>query len=290
MSQIITKDFHGSNLRIILIEDKEFFIAKDVAELLGYKRTRDAIAQHCKNDVSFDKILEVSKIDTLDLQSILGNSWQQTKVIPESDVLRLILKSKKITIKFKDELISFLNLTKLTILTSRKEVEFGKELTDFIKNIYDFNVIYQYQVLTYRIDFYIKEFNLAIEFDEKSHKVNNVNIKDKLREKEISKFLKCGFVRVSEESSIGEQLGSVMKSIINLTKKKNKKEIRQEQILEILEKDISTKELSLKFNVSKTTILRDLKELRKTNNILKIRKGRNIFYKQDKPKIFLKCQ
>ena len=94
MSKIITKDFHGSNLRIVLIENKECFIAKDVAELLGYKKTADAISQHCKKQISFEEILKLGKTPTLDLQPYLGNSWKQTKIIPESDVWRLIIKSK----------------------------------------------------------------------------------------------------------------------------------------------------------------------------------------------------
>jgi len=83
--QIITKDFHGSNLRIILIDGKEHFIAKDVALLLGYKRTADAISQHCKKPQAFGTFEGVGKTPTLD---------PQTKIIPESDVWRLIVKSK----------------------------------------------------------------------------------------------------------------------------------------------------------------------------------------------------
>ena len=93
MNEIITKDFYGSSIRIIIIDGKEYFIAKDVAKILGYKRSADAISQHCKNSMSFQQILEIGKSPTLDLQLILGNSWKQTKVIPESDVWRLIIKS-----------------------------------------------------------------------------------------------------------------------------------------------------------------------------------------------------
>jgi len=94
MSQIITKDFHGSNLRIILIEDKEWFFAKDVAELLGYSNPQKAIRDHCNNQSTFQDFFKVNESFTLDLQPILGNSWKQNKIIPESDVWRLIIKSK----------------------------------------------------------------------------------------------------------------------------------------------------------------------------------------------------
>ena len=94
MSQIITKDFYGTSIRLIVIENREFFMAKDVAKLLGYKDTINAIKQHCKNSISFNDFLKGGKTPPLDLQPILGNSWKQTKIIPESDVWRLIIKSR----------------------------------------------------------------------------------------------------------------------------------------------------------------------------------------------------
>jgi len=93
MNQIITKDFHGSSIRLIIIDGKECFIAKDVASLLGYKRARDAITQHCKKSISIEELLKSGKTPPLDLQPILGNSWKQTKIILEADVWRLIIKS-----------------------------------------------------------------------------------------------------------------------------------------------------------------------------------------------------
>jgi len=85
MFQIITKDFHGSSIRVIIINGKEYFVAKDIASLLGYKRTADAISQHCKKPQAFGTFEGVGKTPTLD---------PQTKLIPESDVWRLIIKSR----------------------------------------------------------------------------------------------------------------------------------------------------------------------------------------------------
>lgn len=68
------------NLTVINGEQGMFFIGKEVATMLGYKNSRDAISKHCKKK-------EVVKCDTL------GGSQSMT-IIPESDVYRLIIKSK----------------------------------------------------------------------------------------------------------------------------------------------------------------------------------------------------
>ena len=93
MNDIITKDFHGLKILLIIIDGKEWFFAKDIAEILGYLKTRNAIAQHCKNAINFSEILNRPNLGQLDLQPFLGNAWKQIKIIPESDVWRLVVKS-----------------------------------------------------------------------------------------------------------------------------------------------------------------------------------------------------
>jgi very-short-patch-repair endonuclease/biotin operon repressor len=278
MGQIITKEFQNFKLRIVILQNQEWFFAKDVAELLKYKRSRDAITQHCKKANSFDDFFEGHEKFTLDLQPILGNSWKQTKLIPESDVLRLIHKSQKVTEQEKKDIVSFFDFTKTEIFISRQEVEFRKELENFIKIIYNLKVETQYLVKNYKLDFYIPELNLAIEFDEKHHKYKKEE--DKKRENEVKDILNCKFVRVSEEQSIGEQLGLVMKAINEKPKKEISLSKRQKQILEYLQNQkLSTKELSKKLGFSKSTILKDLKFLIENEQIEKIKSGRNVFYK-----------
>jgi prophage antirepressor-like protein len=81
-------------IRTLKIEEKEFFVAKDIAELLGYKQSADAIRKHCKNAEKFGDFPKVDDLSTLDLPRILGNSWKQIKLIQEPDIWRLIFKSK----------------------------------------------------------------------------------------------------------------------------------------------------------------------------------------------------
>lgn len=68
-----------NEVRTIFVDGEVKFVGNDVAKLLGYKKPRNAISQHCKYALK---------------QGILtkgGN--QQMTVIPESDVYRLIIKS-----------------------------------------------------------------------------------------------------------------------------------------------------------------------------------------------------
>jgi prophage antirepressor-like protein len=88
LMNILSKNFtDNSNIRILLIDEKELFVAKDIALLLGYKRPADAIVQHCKKAVVFRNLKGIGETPTPKLDP-------QTKLIPESDVWRLIIKSK----------------------------------------------------------------------------------------------------------------------------------------------------------------------------------------------------
>ncbi len=85
---LIVKNFNTFSVRILLIDDREWFVANDIAKLLAYKRERDAVAQHCKKAVSIAVLINSGETP------LLGEGLHpQTKLIPESDVWRLIIKS-----------------------------------------------------------------------------------------------------------------------------------------------------------------------------------------------------
>lgn len=46
MNDITIFNFKGSDIRTMVIENEPWFVGKDVADTLGYKNTRDAIAKH----------------------------------------------------------------------------------------------------------------------------------------------------------------------------------------------------------------------------------------------------
>ncbi|EJF07511.1 prophage antirepressor [Thiovulum sp. ES] len=90
---LITQDFNDFQVRILLINGKEYFIAKDIAEILQYKNTRDAVSKHCKNSTTVENF-KGSDLRQLNLSDVFGNNYKKVKLIQEPDVWRLIIKSE----------------------------------------------------------------------------------------------------------------------------------------------------------------------------------------------------
>lgn len=81
-------NFDGNNVRTTVIGNEPYFVGKDVAEVLGYTKTRNAIASHVDDD---DK-------KEAPIQGALGGT-QSMIVINESGLYSLILSSKLPTAK-----------------------------------------------------------------------------------------------------------------------------------------------------------------------------------------------
>ena len=82
-NQVVTQIFNNpefGELRTIEEGDKIYFVASDVAKMLGYKRPADAVTAHCKGSVK-------RRLPT-------NGGTQQMKVIPEGDLYRLIANSE----------------------------------------------------------------------------------------------------------------------------------------------------------------------------------------------------
>ena len=76
-------------IRIIEEAEKPLFTASDVAKALGYSNTRDAINKHCKGVVKRDGVSKTTNQYGITTDQILEMSF-----IPESDVYRLVMRSK----------------------------------------------------------------------------------------------------------------------------------------------------------------------------------------------------
>ena len=81
-------NFDGNNVRTTVIGNEPYFVGKDVAEVLGYTKARNAIASHVDDD---DK-------KEAPIQGALGGT-QSMIVINESGLYSLILSSKLPTAK-----------------------------------------------------------------------------------------------------------------------------------------------------------------------------------------------
>ncbi|WP_435105557.1 phage antirepressor KilAC domain-containing protein [Arhodomonas sp. AD133] len=78
---VIPFEFERAKVRVVQGDDGEpWFVARDVAQTLGYSNVRDAISKHCKGGRETR------------LPSAGGE--QAVKIIPERDVYRLIMRSK----------------------------------------------------------------------------------------------------------------------------------------------------------------------------------------------------
>lgn len=88
MNNLQEFNFKGNNVRTVQIDNTPYFVGNDVANVLGYSRSRKAIQDHVDNDDKCD----------VPIQDAIGRN-QNTTVINESGLYSLILSSKLPTAK-----------------------------------------------------------------------------------------------------------------------------------------------------------------------------------------------
>lgn len=99
------------------------------------------------------------------------------------------------------------------ILTSRFEDSFVSKLSETLDVIgYQLNT--QYNVLGYKLDGYIEELNIAIEYDEGQHSIASNNELDKQRQLQIYKKIGCKFIRCDYMNTDAYNIGLVIKEIM----------------------------------------------------------------------------
>ena len=105
-------NFNSEDIRVIQKDGEPWFVAKDVAILLGYTNPQKAIRDHCKG---------VNETDTPTTGGV-----QAIKIIPERDLYRLVMRSKlPAAEKFEDWVVG-------TVLPSiRKNGGYAVTLPDF---------------------------------------------------------------------------------------------------------------------------------------------------------------
>lgn len=81
MNELQNFDFEGSNVRTVIVNQEPYFVGKDVAEILGYKRTADAVRGHVDDE------------DKLTRQFTDSGQNRDMTIITESGVYSLIFSS-----------------------------------------------------------------------------------------------------------------------------------------------------------------------------------------------------
>lgn len=84
MNQLQNFNFNGAQVRALTIDDEPYFVGKDVAEILGYKNTRDALNKHVDSE---DK-------NTVAIRDGIKKGNPNQTVINESGLYSLIISSK----------------------------------------------------------------------------------------------------------------------------------------------------------------------------------------------------
>ncbi|MGL4998928.1 MAG: hypothetical protein ACRC5T_08190, partial [Cetobacterium sp.] len=107
---------------------------------------------------------------------------------------------------------------KTVYIKKRFEYDFSILLKSVLEE-FNVEVLEQFTVLKYRLDFYLPDFNLAIEYDEKNHRSEKSIKKDLEREKEIKEALGCEFLRCDFEDTDIKNAMKIIKNIFCLTKK-----------------------------------------------------------------------
>lgn len=74
-------EYEGKRIRTVVVDGEPWFVARDVAEALGYTNPQKAVRDHCKRA----RPIGVNDSFTLD---------RQTLIIPEPDIYRLVMRSR----------------------------------------------------------------------------------------------------------------------------------------------------------------------------------------------------
>lgn len=200
----IFENHEFGKVRTVLIDGDPWFVGKDVALILNYSYPKDAIRDNVDNE---DKIV----VKLSDIQDGLPDHMKGSKItiVNKRGLSNLILKSEKLSKKDKDYFIKIFDIK--NSFYSRREIEFKDELFDFFKSI-GLNVVHQYTVGKYRVDFYVPYLNIVIEYDENEHSNYNIN-NEKARELFVINSLKCRIIRISDKKSNAYNLGLITKEL-----------------------------------------------------------------------------
>lgn len=152
----------------------------------------------------------------------LGRS-QENNFIDFNNLHYLISTNRTWTLKKKKDFYKWLTSEEYDEYISKtyEETEFINKLEESLKAINITGGVKQYNVLNYKIDYYIPSLNIAIEYDENNHSGYKYEAHEG-RQKEIENELGCYFIRVTDENSDEYNLGLVLNEIIKFTLLKDK--------------------------------------------------------------------
>lgn len=94
--QIMPFEFKGNPVRVLEIDSDPWFVAKDVALALGYANPQKAVRDHCRKTQDVGGARKVHPSNERESRFVTPSDLDpQTKIIPEGDVYRLIIRSNR---------------------------------------------------------------------------------------------------------------------------------------------------------------------------------------------------
>jgi very-short-patch-repair endonuclease len=187
-----------------------WYYASQIASLLNYKQTTDAIrtvvSHHNKS--TYNNLVEKYGKPVNHHKNIQPH----TIFINKDGITDLVSKSNKLQC---DKIVDYFGINTVTRY-KRKEIEILDELVIFL-NVLNCEFHDQYIVDGYKIDMYLPTYKLAIEIDEHNHDDINEEYEQN-RQKYIENKLGCTFLRVNPDDanfSVTYFIGLVSKYIIN---------------------------------------------------------------------------
>lgn len=205
-------NFEGHNVEVFEWNGQVLFNPRHVGECLELGKSAIRMAISKMNERQVVK-LKNSKMVGFNFRR-LNNAGEN--FLTELGIYSLLLKSQKTTseykLKFKNWLVSLGLVQDKFIIEDRKEIKFIDKLKETLKP-FNYKCIPQFKVENYRIDLYIKDINVAIEYDENKHKKYTYDQQEG-RQKKIENKLGCKFIRINDDKSDEYNIGLVIKTMV----------------------------------------------------------------------------
>jgi very-short-patch-repair endonuclease len=206
----ITFTFQNSDHKVhqVSLDGIPWFRGKDVALLLGYSNTKQAILTHVDDD---DK-RPLCEVCSSCLAVGAQRNEMNTIYINEAGVRRLVVKSQK---PQASELAKQLGINEETRYL-RKETE----IVGFIQDVLTQLMIpfeFQKSVINYRIDLYLPRQKLAVEIDENNH-ADRDPCYEQAREERIRAELGCKFLRINPDApdfKLSSCVGRIVREVVH---------------------------------------------------------------------------
>lgn len=200
-------DFYEVNNEVVrkVMQKNRDELANDGVQILSGGRIKDFLVNK--------GVKIINKRGNFEANGIKMNNSLNT-LFPPKAILKigLLLQDSIIADKVKQEL----GLpVAVKINGSREEIKFFDKLEEMFAVMNIKKGIKQYRVLDkYKIDYYMPEFRLAIEYDENGHSGYTYE-QHEGRQEEIQKELCCNFVRLDNRDDIFTNIAKVLKGIID---------------------------------------------------------------------------